>query len=162
MTIGLSSAAAFFRAATTSVSHSTLRCRHSLGCGQTRASNFGKLSGVRSTLLPGETSPVGSFSCASAGGRTSSAAKTTIAPPDKASSRLNMAIPLLGVRSRIRSALLLRGKIGAVGLFPIHVDQGRNAVDGLVAAHQLEGNPQRRAPGPLETSALVVAAPVIA
>src|SRR5262249_18234251 len=162
MTRGWSSAAACFRAATTSVSQWTWRCRHSSGCGRTRASSFGKLSGVRSALLPGETLPAGSLSWASAGGRTSSAAKMTVAPPDKASSRWNMAIPLLCECSRTRSALLLRGKIGAIVLFPIHVDQGRDPVDGLVAAHQREGNPQRRAPGPLEASALVVAAPVVA
>src|SRR4051812_9851857 len=53
-----------------------------------------------------------------------------------------------------RSALLLRGKIGPVLLFPIHVDQRRNPVNGIVAAHQLEGDPQRRPAGPLEAPAL--------
>src|SRR5262249_23662919 len=162
MTIGLSSAAAFFRAATTSVSHWTLRCRHSFSCGRTRTSSFGKLSGVRSTLLAGAALPVGSLSCASAGCRTNRAAKTTVAPAEKASIRLNMAILLLWVRSRTRSALLLRGKVGPVVLLPIHMHQGRDPVNGLVAAHQLEGDAQRRAAGPLETPSLVVAAPVIA
>src|SRR5262245_60173124 len=51
MTIGLSSPAAFFRAATTSVSHATLRCRHSLSCGRISAWSVGNVVGVRSSLL---------------------------------------------------------------------------------------------------------------
>src|SRR5262245_2278341 len=52
MTIGLSSAAAFFLAATTSVSHCTLRCLHSSACGPISACSPAALCGVRSTLLP--------------------------------------------------------------------------------------------------------------
>src|SRR5262249_23298861 len=61
-----------------------------------------------------------------------------------------------------RSARLLGGKIGAIILFPIHVHKRRHAINSLVAGCKLERDPQRRASGPLETSALVIAAPVIA
>src|SRR5262249_55304970 len=65
---GLSSVAAFLRAATTSVSQFTLRCRHSLSWGRMRACILGKLSGVRSSLAAAATlsaagATSGAFAC---------------------------------------------------------------------------------------------------